>query len=37
MLKKAASKAAAEKSTGSVIFSATLPELLAQFYPDGLR
>ena len=37
MLKKPASKAAAEKSTGGVTFSPARPELLAQFCPDGLR
>ena len=37
MLKKFASKAAADESTGGVTFSPAHPELLAQFCPDGLR
>jgi hypothetical protein len=37
MIQKAASKAAAEESTAGVTFSPTHPELLAQFYPDGVR
>jgi len=35
--KSSSSKAAAEESTGVVTFSPARPELLAQFFPDGLR
>jgi hypothetical protein len=35
--KRPFSKAAADESTGGVTFSPARPELLTQFYPDGLR
>jgi len=37
MIQKAVSKAAAEESTAGVTFSPARPELLAQFYPNGVR